>query len=123
MPGAISITGLSADDPVPGSYLQIDFAQGEAAGSGGPIEVLLMGNLLSTGSATVDTIVYGPDSIVQLVTEQDAIDLFGTGSELHRMFRRFVRVNKTTICPGSMSAWLGTRALVWARTRRALTIG
>lgn len=94
MPGAISLTGLTADDPTPGSYLQIDFAQGEAAGSGSPIEVLLMGNKLSTGTATVDTIVYGPDTIVQLQTEQDAIDLFGTGSELHRMFRRFVAVNK-----------------------------
>src|SRR3990167_5879636 len=96
MPGAISIPGLSADDPTPGNYLDIAFAQGEAAGSGGPIEVLLMGNLLSTGSATVDTIVYGPDSIVQLVTEQDAWGRGGGGSELHRMFRRFVRVNKTT---------------------------
>ena len=96
MPGAISIPGLSADDPVPGNYLSLDFAQGEVAGSGSPIEVLLMGNMLSTGTATVDTIVYGPDSPVQLQTEQDAIDLFGTGSELHRMFRRFVKVNKDT---------------------------
>lgn len=96
MPGAIVLTGLSADDPVPGNYLQIDFAQGEAAGSGSPIEVLLMGNMLSTGLATADTVVYGPDTPVQLQTEQDAINLFGTGSELHRMFRRFVKVNKDT---------------------------
>ena len=96
MPGAISIPGLSSDDPTPGNYLAINFAQGEAAGSGSPIEVLLMGNMLSTGTATADTIVYGPDTVVQLQTEQDAIDLFGTGSELHRMFRRFVKVNKDT---------------------------
>ncbi len=96
MPGAITITGFTADDPVPGNYLQINFAQGEAAGSGSPIEVLLMGNMLSTGTATADTIVYGPDTTVQLQTETDAINLFGTGSELHRMFRRFVKVNKTT---------------------------
>jgi phage tail sheath gpL-like len=96
MPGAISLTGLSANDPVPGAYLEINFAQGDAAGSGSPIEVLLMGNMLSTGSATADTVVYGPDSIVQLQTEQDAIDLFGAGSELHRMFRRFTKVNRDT---------------------------
>jgi len=96
MPGAISIPGLSSDDPVPGNYLDIQFAQGEAAGSGSPIEVLLMGNMLSTGTATTNTIVYGPDTIVQLQTEQNAIDLFGTGSELHRMFRRFVKINKNT---------------------------
>lgn len=96
MPGAIVVPGLSSDDPVPGNYLSIDFAQGESAGSGSPIEVLLMGNMLSTGSATADTIVYGPDTVVQLQTEQDAINLFGAGSELHRMFRRFVAVNKST---------------------------
>jgi phage tail sheath gpL-like len=56
-----------------------------------------MGNMLtSTGSATPDTTVYGPDTAVQLVTEQDCINLFGTGSELHRMFRRFTKVNKST---------------------------
>lgn len=96
MPGAITIPGFPSDDPTPGNFLNISFAQGEAAGSGSPIEVLLMGNMLSTGTATVDTIVYGPDTTVQLQTEQDAIDLFGTGSELHRMFRRFVAVNKDT---------------------------
>jgi len=96
MPGAISLTGLTANDPVPGAYLEISFAQGDAAGSGSPIEVLLMGNMLSTGSATADTTVYGPDTIVQLQTEQDAINLFGAGSELHRMFRRFTKVNKDT---------------------------
>ena len=96
MPGAISLTGLTANDPVPGAYLEINFAQGEAAGDGSPIEVLLMGNMLSTAAGTPDTVVYGPDTIVQLQTEQDAIDLFGAGSELHRMFRRFTKVNKDT---------------------------
>lgn len=92
---AIVLTGLAANDPVPGAYLEINFAQGEAAGSGSPIEVLLMGNMLSSGSATVDTVVYGPDSLVPLQTETDAINLFGAGSELHRMFRRFAKINKS----------------------------
>lgn len=96
MPGEITLTGLSANDPVPGAYLEVNFAQGEASGSGSPIEVLLVGNKTSAGSATVDTVVYGPDSIVQLQTETDAINLFGAGSELHRMFRRFVKVNRDT---------------------------
>ena len=93
---AIVLTGLAANDPVPGAYLEINFAQGEATGSGSPIEVLLMGNKLASGSAVVDTQVYGPDTLVQLQTEQDAIALFGAGSELHRMFRRFAKINKTT---------------------------
>lgn len=96
MPAAIVLTGLAVNDPVPGAYLEINFAQGEATGSGSPIEVLLMGNKLSTGSATADTVVYGPDTLVQLQTEADAISLFGAGSELHRMFRRFAKINKTT---------------------------
>ncbi len=95
MPGAISITGFSSTDPVPGSYLEIAFAQGDSGGSGSPIEVLLMGNMLAAGIATPDVAVYGPDSTTQLVSEQDAINLFGAGSELHRMFRRFVKVNKS----------------------------
>lgn len=94
--GSIVLTGLSSNDPVPGAYLQVSFAQGEASGSGSDTEVLLMGNKTSAGSATLDTEVYGPDSIVPLQTEQDAIDLFGTGSELHRMFRRFTKVNRST---------------------------
>lgn len=96
MSAAIVLTGLTANDPVPGAYLEISFAQGEAAGSGTPIEVLLMGNKTSAGSATVDTEVYGPDSLTQLQTEDDAIALFGAGSELHRMFRRFTKVNRST---------------------------
>lgn len=96
MTAAIVLTGLTADDPVPGAYLEINFAQGEAAGSGTPTEVLLMGNKLSGGSATLDTVVYGPDSLVPLQTEQDAINLFGDGSELHRMFRAFTKVNQST---------------------------
>lgn len=96
MPGAISLTGLTANDPVPGAYLEINFAQGDAAGSGSPVEVLLMGNMLPTAAATPDTVVYGPDTQVDLQTEQDAINLFGAGSELHRMFRRFTKVNKDT---------------------------
>lgn len=96
MPGAITLVGFSGNDPVPGAYLEVAFAQGDASGSGSPIEVLLMGNKLSTGAATVDTVVYGPDSIVQLQGEDDCISLFGAGSELHRMFRRFTKINKNT---------------------------
>ena len=93
MAGSIVLTGLSANDPVPGAYLEINFAQGEAAGSNSPIEVLLMGNRTSAGAATVDTVIYGPDSLVPLQTEANVISLFGTGSELHRMFKAFTKIN------------------------------
>lgn len=93
---SIVLTGLAANDPMPGVYIEENFAQGPAAGSGSPREVILMGNLLPSGTATANTVIYGPDSPVTLQTEQDCITLFGAGSELHRMFRRFTKVNQTT---------------------------
>lgn len=93
---AIILTGLSANDPVPGTYLEINFAQGDSAGSGSDSEVLLIGNKTTGGAATVETIVYGPDSQVPLQTYNDAVQLFGQGSELHRMFMRFTALNKST---------------------------
>lgn len=93
MAASIVLTGLSANDPVPGSYLEINFAQGNAAGFAGERSILLLGNLLSTGTGTVDSEIYGPDSAVPLQTEADCVSLFGAGSELHRMFRRVTKVN------------------------------
>lgn len=95
MPGAIVPTGFAASDPVPGAVLEINFAQGEAAGSSADLPALLIGNKLSAGSGAVETI-YGPDTPVQVQTEDQVIAVFGAGSELHRMFRRFVAVNRTT---------------------------
>lgn len=94
MPGSIPLTGLAANDPVPGNYIEINFAQGAASLGTGTYAILLMGNKLSTGSATVDTVIYGPVSATPLVTTQDAISLFGQGSELHRMWLRTVKVNQ-----------------------------
>ncbi len=96
MSASIVITGLPANDPVPGVYIDLLFAQGPAAGDSSPREILLVGNKLSTGAAIVDTTIYGPDTTVPLQTESDAISLFGTGSELHRMFRRVAKVNSDT---------------------------
>lgn len=93
---AIVLTGLSANDPVPGNYVEINFAQGAASLGTTTYPVLFLGNKTSSGSATVDTVIYGPNSSPSLASEQDAITLFGTGSELHRMIRAFLKVNKVT---------------------------
>jgi phage tail sheath gpL-like len=94
----IVLTGLAANDAVPNpAYVQVDFAQGEAAGSSDAYEILLIGNRTSAGSATVDTEVYGPDSLTPMQTEADVITLFGTGSEIHRMWRRVTKINKDTV--------------------------
>ncbi len=96
MSASIVLTGLAANDPVPGVYLETNFAQGPAAGDSSPREVCLIGNKTTAGSATVNTVIYGPDSPVPLQTDADARALFGPGSELHRMFLRFTAVNKDT---------------------------
>lgn len=98
LPISIPLTGLAANDPIPGVYVEIDFAQGQPSGPATSYAALLIGNKLSTGDATVDTVVYGPfgDSPLPLATEDDAINRFGRGSELHRMWRRFVKKNPTT---------------------------
>ena len=91
-----SLTGLAANDPVPGEYAEINFAQGAASSGSNTYSVLFLGNKSSAGSATVDSVIYGPATPVSLSSEADAIALFGTGSELHRMIRRFLAVNKST---------------------------
>lgn len=92
----VILTGLAANDPVPGNYVEINFAQGESSNGQGIYGTLMMGNKTSAGSATVDTVVYGPTSATQLQTEADAIALFGTGSELHTMIADFMKVNPDT---------------------------
>jgi len=110
--GAIQITGLAANDPVPGSYVQVAFAQGDVSMGGGSYPALIMASKTSAGSATADTMIYGPTSNPPLSTEADAIALFGPGSPAHRMWQSFVSVNKTTpvyvICPSEAAT--GTAA-------------
>lgn len=96
MAGDIVVTGLAENDPVPGVYLETNFAQGPAAGSSGQRAALLIGNKLSTGAATVDTVIYGADTPVPCTTEADVISLFGQGSPLHRAYRRFTKINQVT---------------------------
>jgi phage tail sheath gpL-like len=96
MPASIVLTGLASNDPVPGVYIETNFAQGPATGSAEDRAIVCLANKLSTGSATVDTVIYGPSSLVPLQTEADMIALAGAGSEAHRMYRRIAKVNKET---------------------------
>lgn len=92
----INLVGLAANDPVPGNYIEVDFAQGPAAGFQGTYAVLVLCNKSAAGTATPDTVVYGPDTPVTLGSEQDMVNLGGPGSEGHRIFRRFNAINKST---------------------------
>lgn len=92
----IPLVGLAANDPVPGNYIAVNFAQGPSSGGTGEYSAVLLGNMLSTGAAQADGYIYGPDTETQLATEEDAVNLFGRGSELHLMWKAFVAVNKST---------------------------
>ncbi len=94
MPASIVLTGLAANDPVPGVYIETNFAQGQATGFAGSRDILVLANKLSTGTATADTVIYGPDTLVPCNTETDVSTLGGAGSEGHRLFRRIAAVNK-----------------------------
>ena len=95
MPASIVLVGIGASLPNPGNYLELDFAQGPAGGFGQVRSILLMGNKTTSGTATNDTVVYGPDTQIPCQSEADVITLFGAGSQLHRMFRRATKVNPT----------------------------
>lgn len=92
----IIVPGLPGNQATPGVYIHTAFAQGQASSGAGDYSVILIGNKLSGGSATSDTVYYGPDTPVAMSTIADAITLFGQGSELHRMAKRFMSVNQVT---------------------------
>jgi phage tail sheath gpL-like len=93
MPGSpIAPVGLTTNEPLPGVYLETNFAQGPAIGSGLTRAILVLANRLAGGDATVDTTIYGPDTAVPLQTEAQMIARAGAGSEAHRMFRRMAAI-------------------------------
>lgn len=89
---AIAPVGLTSGEVLPGVYLETNFAQGPAVGSGLTRAILVICNKLAAGSATVDTEIYGPDTTNPLQTEPQMIALGGPGSEGHRLFRRMATV-------------------------------
>lgn len=123
MAASIVLTGLASNDPVPGTYLQISFAQGGLTGYQGTRPILLVGNGTTSGIATRDTVVYGPDTPIPCQTEADVINLFGNGSELHRMWRKATKFNNTTpiyfICVTSSAGAAATVVFTFATVPNA----
>ncbi len=93
---SIVLTGIAANFPVPGNWVETNFAQGAASLSSATYGILILANKSTAGSATADTVIYGPLSTPPLVTDADAVTLLGAGSPAHRMWRAAVAVNKTT---------------------------
>jgi phage tail sheath gpL-like len=94
MGSPINLTGLPSDYAVPLTAVEIRFGMGPSSGALGPYTALIIGNKTSAGSATVNLIY--PNETTSMTTENDVINLFGPGSEAHRLYRRFVEVNRST---------------------------
>lgn len=92
----IVLTGLASNDPVPGDFLEVFWAQGPVSGANVTRSILLCANKTASGTATADTVIYGPDTVVQCSTEADVKTLFGSGSEMHIAWRRITKANPTT---------------------------
>ena len=110
---SINLQGIALSNPTPMFALEIDFAVGQPVGIGTQRPMLLMGNMTTAGTATADTVVYGPDTPVTCQTEGDVILLFGAGSELHRMFRRVAKIQTVvSVYLIAVTASAGTAAIL-----------
>lgn len=89
----IVVPGLPGNYATPGVFIYEAFAQGEASSGASDYSILVIGNKLSAGSATADSVLYGPDTPVAMSSNADAITLFGAGSEEQRMIKRIMSVN------------------------------
>jgi phage tail sheath gpL-like len=93
---SLALTGFST--LLPGTYIEVKFAQGQANGASASKKVLFIGAKTTAGSATTDTIVYA------IGAEADAITYFGAGSKVHRTARRFMHACPDAQCFGIVAA-------------------
>ena len=92
MNASIVLVGLGANFPNPGVYAQINFAAGPAGPAPGARNILVFGNQTASGTATNDTVVYGPNTQTPVQTESDVMAVFGSGGHHHRAFLRLTAV-------------------------------
>lgn len=71
---------IPTDNKVPGAYLKVTLGVGRRSAGAAPISLLLVGNMLSAGTAIANT-------VYPLFSPDDARTLFGAGSELFLMAR------------------------------------
>lgn len=83
----IPITGVPSTFYVPGTFGEINFAQGPSTASAGAREILFCMPKSSAGDWTVN-------QLIQVRSEAEAVDGAGPGSPLHRAIRMFLKANK-----------------------------
>lgn len=87
----IPITGVAQTYRVPGSFVELRFAEGPASASAGIREVVFVMPKLSTGTGTAAT-------LYKINSAKDAETYAGAGSPAHRAIRKFLTANKDAKC-------------------------
>ena len=80
-------TVIDPSNKVPGACIKVSLGVGPRSAGDAPRKVLLYGNKLAAAPHPIDT-------VVQVLTEEDAVALFGQGSELHLMVVAALTVNR-----------------------------
>lgn len=83
---------LDPSNPTPRISVSMNWASGSPTSGANDYSVILVGNKLSSGSA-LDSTIYGPQDFSDVAK---AVQLFGDGSELASMVRKFLSSNKSS---------------------------
>jgi phage tail sheath gpL-like len=115
---SISVTGVPAGYWTPGDYLELNIGVGPGSTGVGQYYGLIMANKTASGSGTVDTYIYGPDTTPAVQSEADVIAVAGAGSEAHRLWKRFRATNTVTplyfVFPADAAGTAGSTTTVLA---------
>jgi phage tail sheath gpL-like len=101
------LTGLDPNDPIPAQSIEIRTAQGAGSGAVGQRKVVFLAQKTSAGSEPVNEI----NSFI--ADEGDAVERFGSKSELLSQYRKYALIDPTAECYGiAIDAGAGTPSTV-----------
>lgn len=106
MTAPVSIVGFVPTDFVPGFVGEVVFGAGAISASNVPIKLLLVGNKLAAGSKTADS------SVDAILSEENAIAYYGTGSEMHLMAQGALRTPNVVLFGAPNAEAAGDKATI-----------
>lgn len=114
------LTGVDPLDPRPGEVIEIRLAQGQGSGAVGARKVVFLAQATSDGTETDNTLG------TLIADEADAIERFGTKSEMLTMYRKWNRIYENAelygiAIPENGSGTASTRDFVFATTATGVT--
>lgn len=95
---------LDPNNKTPGLFLRVSLGVGPQTAADDPIQILVLGNRLSTGTRA-------DSSVLPVYGEDEARSYYGQGSELHRMLRALFKAHPTaTVDAGVIAESAGANA-------------